>query len=151
MTLIDKNELLKSCHQIIDNKIDLANHTMELAEESAHEESKSSVGDKYETGRAMAQQEKDKASIQLAELQKLKRILTSLSAEDSCDVVEPGAFVRTNMGDFFVATSVGEVKLKQGKVFVISPISPLIQAMLGKKKGDEVELNGRKFQIQDIQ
>lgn len=151
MTQIDKKELLHSCHQIVDKKIELANHTMELAEESAHQESKSSVGDKYETGRAMAQQEKDKASIQLAELQKLKRILSTINPEDVKSVVEPGALVRTNMGVFFVATSVGEVSVGDGKVFVISPISPLIQAMLGKSKEDKVVLNGREFEILDIQ
>lgn len=147
---IDKKELLNSCHQLVDEKIALASHTMELAEESAFQESKSSVGDKYETGRAMAQQEKDKASIQLAELRKLKRILTTINPEDARDAVEPGALVQTNMGVFFVATSVGEINVSGEKVFVISPISPLIQAMLGKQKGQKVDLNGRQFEILDI-
>ena len=68
---INKEVLLTSCHEVIDQKLLLAKQTMEMAQESANEENKSSVGDKYETGRAMAQQERDKAAVQLTELQKL--------------------------------------------------------------------------------
>lgn len=147
---INKEVLLASCHEVIDQKLFLAKQTMEMAQESANEENKSSVGDKYETGRAMAQQERDKAAVQLTELNKLKRILHTIDAKEENLKVEPGALVTTNQGLFYIATSVGQIDIDNEKVFVISPISPLVQAMLGRAKGDEVELNSRKFIIQNI-
>ena len=51
------------------------------AQEAANEEGKSSVGDKYETGRAMMQIERDKAAQQLDEALKLKNIIDQISIE----------------------------------------------------------------------
>ena len=45
------------------------------AQQAANEEGKSSAGDKYETGRAMMQIERDKAAQQLDEALKLKNII----------------------------------------------------------------------------
>lgn len=54
---------------------------MEGAQEAANSESKSSAGDKYETGRAMAQLERDRHAQLLAEAQKVERELTQLNIE----------------------------------------------------------------------
>ena len=50
------------------------------AQLSANEETKSSAGDKYETGRAMAQLEIEKNTAQLAEALKLKQMLKQISS-----------------------------------------------------------------------
>ena len=49
---------------------------MANAQESANAEEKSSAGDKYETGRAMMQIERDKAAQQLNESMKLEIVPT---------------------------------------------------------------------------
>ena len=51
------------------------------AQNSANEETKSSAGDKYETGRAMAQLEIEKNMTQLAEAKRLKQTLEQIAPD----------------------------------------------------------------------
>ena len=62
-----KHELILRCHQYADSRIATARQAMSEAQTAANEESKSSIGDKYETGRSMMQIEGEKAAHQLAE------------------------------------------------------------------------------------
>jgi hypothetical protein len=55
---------------VVHQRIASAEEAIRMAQESANQEGKSSAGDKYETGRAMAQLEIEKASGQLAEANK---------------------------------------------------------------------------------
>ena len=68
---------------------------MNDAQRSANEEGKSSAGDKYETGRAMMQIERDKAANQLEEALKLKRILDQIQPEVQHERILIGSVVIT--------------------------------------------------------
>ena len=57
---LNKKQLYDLCQAVVQQRIDTARHAMTAAQESANEEGKSSAGDKYETGRAMAQIERDR-------------------------------------------------------------------------------------------
>ncbi len=63
-----KTRLLALCHNYVDQRITNSKQAMDDAQAAANEEGKSSAGDKYETGRAMAQIERDKAAQQLCKL-----------------------------------------------------------------------------------
>ena len=67
-----KEELHKRCWDIIEMRYDTIHNTMEQIRESLTTETKSSAGDKHETGRAMLRLEREKAGKQLAEVQKTK-------------------------------------------------------------------------------
>ena len=70
-----KSKLYQQCLNIIEDKINVARVSMDTAQQAADQESKSSVGDKYETGRAMMQLEKEKLMFQIHEALKLKKVL----------------------------------------------------------------------------
>ena len=55
-----KQELYKQCKNYVSNCIDTAQKAIDDAVESANDDTKSSAGDKYETGREMMQQEIDR-------------------------------------------------------------------------------------------
>jgi len=55
-----KNKIVGICLAEIEKRIHTAKSAMESAEESARNETKSSAGDKFETGRAMMHLEKEK-------------------------------------------------------------------------------------------
>ena len=60
------------------------------------------------------------------------------------DTVKPGALVEAEDDDgealfYFVAPEGGGTKLKDG-VLVVTPLSPVGAALIGKREGDEVEL-----------
>jgi hypothetical protein len=67
-----KIKLYQYCVEFIDKRIAGAREAIQIAQDSANEETKSSAGDKYETGRAMAQLEIEKNTTQLEEALKQK-------------------------------------------------------------------------------
>lgn len=118
---------------------------LELALKSAHEASiddtKSSAGDKYETTREMMQQDIARYQMQLAEAKKDESILTGLIQPTHSDFVQNGSIVKTNLGIYFIAISIGVVPIENEKVFVISTQSPIGKLLLKKKIGESFTFN----------
>lgn len=136
-----RSSLMASCRLHVEDRI--AN--LELALKSAHEAStddtKSSAGDKYETTREMMQQDIARCQMQLAEAKKDESLLSGLNKPDRLDFVKNGSIVETNLGIYFIAISIGVVKIDQDKVFVISNQSPIGKLLLRKKIGESFVFN----------
>ncbi|MEQ8423292.1 MAG: 3-oxoacyl-ACP synthase [Cyclobacteriaceae bacterium] len=145
-----KQQLYAFCCQWVDKKIDLAVASIKSAQDSANEETKSSAGDKYETGRAMAQLEIEKNSIQLAEANKLKKSLSEFNEDTSADFVRLGSLVKTDKGWFYLSLSAGSTKIEETSYICLSPASPLGSAMMGLKKGGSFSFNKVNYLIQGI-
>jgi len=121
-----------------------------MAQESANEEGKSSAGDKYETGRAMAQLEIEKASGQLAEANKLKQALEHIPADAPGTVVKPGSLVITSQGSYFISIAAGKLTVDDQTWFAISAGSPLGEKLVGKKEGDVVKLMAKEIVVERV-
>lgn len=141
---MNKTELIKLINQKLYEKI----QTFEklIAETRAsNNDTKSSMGDKYETGREMLQQEINNLQVQLNEVLKqqdfLKTSFDKLRMTKKFDKAEKGAIVKTEKGLFFISVSLGEVTFENQKIICISPESPLAKAMNGKQKGEVFSLN----------
>ena len=116
----------------------------------ANQETKSSAGDKYETGRAMMHLEKEKLASQRAEALRQKKVLDQINLSPS-PAVALGSLVQTNRGWFFVAVGLGKMSLEQEECFAISPAAPIGQALMGKVAGEACTFNGASLIIIDIQ
>src|SRR5258707_5924053 len=103
-----KQQLHSLCLTSIEERIKEAHQAIQFAQASANEETKSSAGDKYETGRAMAQLEIEKNSAQLAEANKLKQILLQLVTTQTTDSIQAGSLVITNQGRFYISIPAGQ-------------------------------------------
>ncbi|OIN58962.1 3-oxoacyl-ACP synthase [Arsenicibacter rosenii] len=145
-----KDALYQQCQQYVRQRIDTARSAMEAAQESANEESKSSAGDKYETGRAMAQIERDRHAQLLAEALKLEQDLHQLDIDKPSSVVRAGSLVLTNRGRFFIAISVGKLVINGVDYFVVSPASPIGALLIGHSAGDTVTFNKMAYQLQEV-
>lgn len=117
---------------------------------ASNNDTKSSMGDKYETGREMLQQQINNLQIQLNEVMKQQAFLKSIVAKSS-QKVEKGAVVSTERGVFFISVSLGEITLNDYKIMCISPESPLAKAMNGKSVNDIFTLNNVKHTIINIE
>jgi transcription elongation GreA/GreB family factor len=146
-----REELYKQCLDYVQKRMDAAEQGIKEAQQASKDDTKSSAGDKYETGRAMMQQETDRNMAQLNEANKLKVALNTISTSSSADSVEPGSVVITNNGSFYIAISAGTLSVKGETYFAISPASPIGMKMKGKKAGDEFSLNGKNYEIIIIQ
>ncbi len=123
---------------------------MNFAQDSANEETKSSSGDKYETGRAMAQLEIEKSTEQLNEALKQKKILDSLQIKIQSEEVLPGSLAITSQGNFFIAISVGMVSVNGKNFGVVSAESPIGLKLLGQKKGSTFTFNNKSYRVDEV-
>ena len=145
-----KEQLHTLCLAYIEERIKGANQAIHFAQASANEETKSSAGDKYETGRAMAQLEIEKNSTQLVEAQKLKQILIQLDPTKTNETIQAGSLVITNQGRFYISIPAGQFTIEGEVYFAISPSAPIAQKLLGLKSGDQFNFNKKEFKVERI-
>ena len=125
----------------------LAKGEMDALSLALMEETKSSAGDKYETGRAMINLEKEKVEENLLELVKKRVAISAIDPLKVTRKVMNGSLVETRTGIFFISTSLGKLEIDGNIVFAISPVSPIAQVMLDLTSGDSFEFNGKKDSI----
>ena len=142
-----KVKLYQYCVNYINERIETAQRAIKNAKEASESETKSSAGDKYETGRAMAQQDIDRNQGQLIEASKLKQILERINPENTSDTVHVGSLAVTDKGKFYMAISAGQITLDGETYFAVSPASPIGLKLAGKKAGDEFEFNDKEYRI----
>ncbi len=152
---MNKNETLKKqiCEQlqaILDLKVDVAMKAIASAKESRDDDTKSSAGDKYETGRAMMHIEMEKNEAQLIYARKLKNDLSLINIKKEYNKVEFGSLVLTNLGNYFISVGLGEFELNTDYYYAISFASPIGKLLKDKIVGDKATFQGREFILLDI-
>ncbi|MBO3698647.1 GreA/GreB family elongation factor [Roseivirga sp. E12] len=146
-----KQELLNHCLSNIEERIDRLEQEMEALKRSAESDTKSSMGDKYETGREMINLEKGKIAEQLNETIRMRQALLSIDADKKNEIGALGALITTAQAMYFMATSIGKVSLGDQDFFVISPVSPIGQQLLNKKVGDQISFAGKEIALLNIE
>jgi len=130
---------------LLEESLEEARRDYLLAKESRDSDTKSSAGDKFETGREMMQREMDKLSalIDTTEnsLKKLQSLPTAVAA-----IVCEGSLVETDQENYFISIGFGKID----DVYAISAESPLGALLKGKKIGESVEMRGKKITIKSI-
>ena len=132
-----KEQLLSTCNDYIASRSKTVTDVITSNQKALSSETKSSAGDKHETGRAMLQLEMEKASQQLAGIHQMKTTLAKLTLEPSM-VAKLGSLIMTNKANYFLAISAGEIKIDDEIYYAISPSSPIGSLLLGKQVGDTV-------------
>lgn len=145
-----KQQLYAQCEHYVHQRIETAKLAMEAAQESANSESKSSAGDKYETGRAMAQLERDRHAQLLAQARNMEQELIRVNVEKPYETIQPGSLVKTNRGSFFISISAGKLTVAGVDYFAVSPASPIATILSGHKAGDAVTFNNVTYQIVSV-
>jgi hypothetical protein len=145
-----KQQLHALCAEFVQQRMANAQQAIQSAEQSAAEDTKSSAGDKYETGREMLQQEKDRGMAQLTEANKLLIALNRISTAGKSTKAEEGSIVKTNNGNFYIAVSAGVLNFTGESYFAISAASPIGAKMLGCKSGDGFALNGKTYLVLEV-
>lgn len=145
-----KQQLYLKCLAFVEQRIASAQEAISIAQQSANEETKSSAGDKYETGRAMAQLEIEKNSSQLAESLKLKQSLEKIEVDQRTETVRPGSLVKTNHGNFYLTISAGQFTIDNEDYFAISPASPIGQKLVGLHVEQSFSFNKKEFLVLQV-
>lgn len=145
-----KQTLYNYCIAFIENRFQTIKKTINEIQESLTTETKSSAGDKHETGRAMLQLEREKAGNQLAEIQKIKEVLSKIDITKSSNTVSLGSVVYTSNLNYFIAISAGELKGENETFYAISASTPIGQLLMGKVIEDSVVFRNQEFVIEKI-
>ncbi len=145
-----KELLYQRCIEHVQTRQETVEKTIRSNRNSLESETKSSAGDKHETGRAMLQLEMEKAGQQLGIIRQMKEVLAKINISKSSKVVSLGTLVETNLGSYFISVSAGQIEIEDKVYFAISTSSPIGKVLLGKKVEDEFVWNGKRIIIEKI-
>ena len=146
-----KENLYLQCVAFVENRFQTIQDTITEIQESLTSETKSSAGDKHETGRAMLQLEREKAGNQLAEIQKIREHLSKIVlSTNSSGFVGLGNIVFTNKTNYFIGISAGKLEVDEVEFYAISPNTPVGQLLMRKTIGECVSFNKQSFIIENI-
>lgn len=145
-----KEELLKKCHQFVNNRLQNIEETISSNQTALQSETKSSAGDKHETGRAMLQLEMEKAGQQIANIQQMKETLAKIDVLKKSTNAHLGSLIKTNTGNYFLSVSVGQLKVDNELYFAVSVSSPIGKLLLGKSVNEQVMFNSINIKLLSI-
>ena len=141
----------KQSLEVVNDKIKHLTHSIGETSKALHDETKSSAGDKYETGREMIKQELDKLEAQLLHARRERQILVQIDPTKTRNRAELGSLVTVSGPiNYFLSISGGKCETERGIIHSISPMSPIGQAMLGLKTGDTFTFAGKPVQIESV-
>lgn len=147
---LQKNKLIDSIQELILSKISALQYAIEDNRKALSDNTKSSVGDKHETSRAMAQLEQEKLGKQLQEQQSILASLKQIETETTNETIQFGSLFELPNGWFFLSVGIGRIEFEGQSIFCLTAGSPLGQQVLNKKSGDSVVLAGKSVKILNV-
>ena len=145
-----KERLYKACEAYVEERIKRIEAAMAGLESDLENETKSSAGDKYETGREMINLEINKLAEQLQQFKNLRNTLNVAKSRTNHGSAQLGTAVKTNMANYFIAIPADRIILDGDEYFAIGANSPIAQLLLHKKAGEEITFNGKTAQILEV-
>ncbi len=145
-----KEQLYRLCGEYISKREADIKRVIAEAREAANNETKSSAGDKYETGRELMQQEIDLNRTRINELNKLKQVLERISPAHKSETAQPGSLVYTSIGNYYIAIGAGQLNVDGCNYYAISAASPIGLKLMTLKTGSSFLLNGKTVEIINV-
>lgn len=149
-SLATKAAITAKLNQSLEEQKTLLENTIEEAKKSRDNETKSSVGDKFETGRARLQSEIDRYSIQLDKARQLKNELMQIDLNKKHTKVVLGSLLITTNGNYFISIGFGKIEVLEHSYYAISLASPVGQLFKDKVVGDVVQHLKNSYKILEL-
>ena len=146
-----KKKIYNTCLLNLQDKLNGLGEELRKMSDSSSGETKSSMGDKYETSREMMQQERNKIGSQIEIVNQELALLKQLNISGKHEVVMLGSLIETKEAYFFISVPMGQLSIKGQSVFVLSASAPLAKLMIDKRVGDRFEFNRQIHEIVSIQ
>ena len=128
-----------------------ARSAMEELSSSLGKETKSTAGDKHETGRAMVQREMEQAGGRLARCEAMQAVALRLDLDRARTSVGPGAIVVSGDAKLLIGVGLGPFEVPGlGRFQAISADAPIAMALSGGKAGERREFRGRPWVIESV-
>lgn len=147
---ISKVEIHETILKLLTNSIVHATKDYELAKESRDSDTKSSAGDKFETGREMMQREMDKISASIDQSKNQLNFLSKINLNRPYSIVDIGCLIITDQDIYYISIGLGKVEINAEIIYAISLDSPIGQLFKGKRVGDILEFRGKTLKINHL-
>jgi len=147
---ISKVEIHETILKLLTNSILQATRDYELAKESRDSDTKSSAGDKFETGREMMQREMDKISASIDQSKNQLNFLSKINLNRPYSIVDLGCLIITDQDIYYISIGLGKVEINAELIYAISLDSPIGQIFKGKRVGDILEFRGKTLTINQL-
>ena len=145
-----KEALFNQCQSFVNKRLQTVEAVLSSNQKALQSETKSSAGDKHETGRAMLQLEMEKAGQQLVGITQMKVVLSKIDVLKSSKNACLGSIIITDKVQYFLSLSAGQLWVADKSYFAISVSSPIGKLLLGKQEKDVISFNGKTIVINEI-
>jgi transcription elongation GreA/GreB family factor len=145
-----KQELFKHCKAFVNKRAQTVEEIISSNQKALQSETKSSAGDKHETGRAMLQLEMEKAGQQLEGISQMNEILSKINFSEASNKAHLGSIIFTEKANYFLSISAGQIIINRQKYFAVSVSSPIGKLLLGKSENEVISFNDIKHKILKI-
>jgi len=145
-----KIALHHQCERFVNHRLQTIEAIISSSQKALQSETKSSAGDKHETGRAMLQLEMEKAGQQLSTITQMKETLAKIEVSKTSKTVHLGSVVITDKANYYLSISAGQLVVGEDNYFAISTDSPIGKLLLGKQQNDRIVWNGTVIRIVEI-
>jgi hypothetical protein len=142
-----KEALFSQCESFVNKRLQTVEAVLSSNQKALQSETKSSAGDKHETGRAMLQLEMEKAGQQLAGITQMKVVLSKIDILKTSKNACLGSVIITAKVSYFLSISAGQLVVADKSYFAISVSSPMGKLLLGKQEKEVISFNGRTIEI----
>lgn len=142
-----KSQIHTVCLTKVLDRIASLETELESLKVSAASDTKSSMGDKYETAREMINLEKGKITEQLSDAQRMKQVLESIELDAKFQKVSLGSLIKSSTCWFYLSVSLGKIVVDHKEVFVISSASPIGMQLAGKQVNNSITFAGKQERI----
>ena len=142
-----KAAVLRQCKERLSEQLTVILDSLDKLRESKSSETKSSAGDKFETGRAMLQLEENNLRQQLAAVKANEELLGKAIRQPASEAAAIGSLVATDKGLYLLAAGLGKLTERGRVVYCVSPASPIGQRLIGKMVGERFLFNDTTFAV----
>ncbi|MGB0171111.1 MAG: 3-oxoacyl-ACP synthase [Flavobacteriales bacterium] len=148
---MDRSAVVAALEAALMTAMDEARAAMDELSSSLGKETKSTAGDKHETGRAMVQREMEQAGDRLARCEAMQTVASRLELDRPRTVVGPGAIVVSGDARLLIGVGLGPFEVPDvGRVQAISANAPIAVALAGGQAGERREFRGRPWVIESV-
>ena len=147
--MIPKKEIQSVCLRRLQQQLARLEDMMKHAQAEANKETKSSAGDKYETGRSMMQLEKEKFAQQHDRVSQQLEIVQKLDL-GAHDEIQEGSLVDTNIGLFFISVGMEPFEIGDTTITCLSLSTPIGMSLDGLEEGDVVDFRDQEIEIWEV-
>ena len=148
---MDRSAVVAALEAALMAAMDDARAAMDELSSSLGKETKSTAGDKHETGRAMVQLEMEQAGDRLARCEAMQTVVSRLELDRPRMSVGPGAIVASGDAKLLIGVGLGPFDVPGlGRFQAISTHAPIAEALAGGQAGDCREFRGRSWVIESV-